>query len=128
MIISLTNATFIPEQQRINLKITATLTKLYYTISEVAEMFDVNNSLIRYWEKEFKSLKPQKNRKGDRKFMVKDIEEIARIYTLVKENGYTIDGAKKALGEAAETEAKNKNLLKKLESLKKNLKSLSSGL
>lgn len=86
-------------------------------------MFDVNNSLIRYWEKEFKSLKPQKNRKGDRRFMQKDIEEIAQIYTLVKENGYTIDGAKKALyenhhEEAVATTGGKETLLKKLESLK----------
>lgn len=73
------------------------LTKLYYTMGEVSEMFDVNPSLIRYWDKEFKALKLKKNKKGDRRFTVKDIELIAEIYTLVKERGFTIDGAKTEL-------------------------------
>lgn len=73
------------------------LTKLYYNIGEVAAMIGVSNSLIRYWESEFKTLKPQKTRRGDRKFTKKDIEELAKIYTLVKERGFTIEGAKKEL-------------------------------
>ena len=73
------------------------LTKLYYSIGEVARMFDVSHSLIRYWESEFKTLKPQKTSRGDRKFTKKDIDELAKIYTLVKERGFTIDGAKKEL-------------------------------
>ena len=73
------------------------LTKLYYSIAEVAEMFDVNTSLIRFWEKEFPSVKPKKNKKGNRLFTPKDILKIDRIYSLVKDRGYTLDGAKKAL-------------------------------
>jgi len=73
------------------------LTKLYYSIGEVAEMFDVSTSLIRYWETEFKNLKPQKSKRGDRKFTVKDIKELEKIYTLVKEKGYTLLGAQKEL-------------------------------
>ena len=73
------------------------LTKLYYSIGEVADMFEVNASLIRFWEKEFKSIKPKKNKKGNRMFTVQDIQTIDRIYYLVKDNGYTLDGARKAL-------------------------------
>jgi DNA-binding transcriptional MerR regulator len=71
--------------------------KLYYSIGEVAELFQVNTSLIRFWEKEFTVLKPKKNKKGNRMFTVKDIANIEQIYILVKERGYTLDGAKKAL-------------------------------
>lgn len=71
--------------------------KLYYTISEVAERFNVNPSLIRFWEKEFPILKPKKNKKGNRLFTKEDIEHFHRIYTLVKEDGYTLQGAKEKL-------------------------------
>lgn len=73
------------------------LKKLYYTIGEVAEMFNVNTSLIRFWEKEFKQIKPKKNSKGNRLFTVKDIQIFAQIYQLVKVEGFTLDGAKKML-------------------------------
>lgn len=73
------------------------LTKLYYTIGEVADMFSVNASLIRFWEKEFAIIQPKKNKKGNRLFTTKDIENFNKIYQLVKINGYTLDGAKKAL-------------------------------
>jgi DNA-binding transcriptional MerR regulator len=71
--------------------------KLYYSIGEVADIFGVNASLIRFWEKEFDAIKPKKNAKGDRKFTPKDIEMVHRIHDLVKVKGYTLDGAKKAL-------------------------------
>lgn len=73
------------------------LTKIYYSIGEVASIFDVNTSLIRFWEKEFTVIQPKKNKKGNRLFTVKDIEHFNKIYQLVKEQGYTLDGAKKAL-------------------------------
>lgn len=76
---------------------TSELTKLYYSIGEVAEMFDVNTSLIRFWEKEFPAIQPKKNKKGNRLFTPKEIAKIDRIYTLVKSEGYTLDGARKAL-------------------------------
>ena len=60
-------------------------------------MFGVSNSLIRYWETEFNALKPTKNKKGDRRFMVKDIRTLEKIYTLVKERGFTLEGAKKEM-------------------------------
>jgi len=73
------------------------LTKLYYSIGEVAGMFDVNASLIRFWEKEFTIIKPKKNKKGNRLFTPKDILNFNKIYSLVKEQGYTLEGAKLAL-------------------------------
>lgn len=73
------------------------LTKLYYTIGEVADMFNVNTSLIRFWEKEFNLIQPKKSKKGNRMFTPKDIENFNKIYHLVKTNGYTLEGAKKAL-------------------------------
>ncbi|HZH86686.1 MAG TPA: MerR family transcriptional regulator [Brumimicrobium sp.] len=73
------------------------LTKLYYSIGEVAQMFDVNTSLIRFWEKEFSSIKPKKNKKGNRLFSPESVLEIQKIYQLVKIDGHTLEGAKKAL-------------------------------
>ena len=73
------------------------LTKLYYTIGEVAEIFNVNTSLIRFWEKEFNIIQPKKNKKGNRLFTPKDILNFNKIYHLVKIKGFTLDGAKKAL-------------------------------
>ena len=68
--------------------------KRYYSIGEVASKFNVNASLIRFWEKEFSILKPKKNSKRNRKFTSNDIENFSKIYFLVKEKGYTIQGAK----------------------------------
>lgn len=73
------------------------LNKLYYTIGEVAEMFNVNHSLIRFWEKEFSIIQPKKNKKGNRLFTPKDIENFNKIYNLVKIQGFTLEGAKKEL-------------------------------
>jgi DNA-binding transcriptional MerR regulator len=71
--------------------------KLYYSIGEVATAFDVNTSLLRYWEQEFPILKPKKNKKGNRYFTPEDIKNLKIIYHLVKEKGYTLDGARIAL-------------------------------
>ncbi|MBS1571540.1 MAG: MerR family transcriptional regulator [Bacteroidetes bacterium] len=71
--------------------------KLYYSIGEVAKAFDVNASLLRYWEQEFPILKPKKNKKGNRYFTPEDIKNLKIIYYLVKEKGYTLDGARIAL-------------------------------
>lgn len=68
--------------------------KLYYSISEVSDMFEVNASTIRFWEKEFDILKPTKNKKGNRLFTQKDIENLRLIVHYVKEKGYTLNGAK----------------------------------
>ncbi len=73
------------------------LSKMYYSIGEVAEFLDVNTSLLRFWEKEFQFEVSKKNKKGNRLFTVKELEKINKIYQLVKIEGYTLDGAKKAL-------------------------------
>ncbi len=73
--------------------------KLYYTIGEVSDMFAVNSSLIRFWEKEFEVLKPKKNKKGNRLFTAEDVSNIKLIFHLVKERGYTLEGAKKKINE-----------------------------
>ena len=74
-----------------------TIEKLYYTIGEVAKMFEVNTSLIRFWEKEFDIIKPTKNKKGNRLFSKQDVDNFHTIYHLVKESGYTLAGAKEKL-------------------------------
>jgi DNA-binding transcriptional MerR regulator len=74
-----------------------TIEKKYYTIGEVAEQFDVATSLIRFWEGEFDIIKPKKNRKGNRQFTKEDIENVKLIYHLVKEKGFTLQGAKDML-------------------------------
>jgi DNA-binding transcriptional MerR regulator len=73
--------------------------KLYYSIGEVAKAFNVNASLIRFWEKEFDVISPKKNKKGNRYFTPQDIKNLKLIYHLVKERGYTLEGAKIALEE-----------------------------
>ena len=109
------------------MKVTTDLTKLYYSIGEVAEMFNVTTSLIRYWESEFTFLRPKKNRKGDRQFTKKDIEYLEKIYHLVKERGFTLEGAKKELrkkpAKKVTTTPKNELVLK-LKSLKSKLENL----
>jgi DNA-binding transcriptional MerR regulator len=107
------------------------LTKLYYTIGEVADMFQVNTSLIRFWEKEFSIIQPKKNKKGNRLFTPKDITNFDRIYELVKVKGYTLEGAKKALKSkevvSAETILSNDNsidsvnVVERLETIKSRL-------
>ena len=71
--------------------------KLYYSIGEVAKAFNVNASLIRFWEKEFEMIQPKKNKKGNRLFTKKDIESFKTIYYLVKVKGHTLEGAKQSL-------------------------------
>ena len=68
--------------------------KRYYTIGELAKAMEVNTSLIRFWEKEFDVLQPKKNAKGNRKFTAEDVKNLKLIYHLVKERGFTLDGAK----------------------------------
>lgn len=86
------------------------LNKLYYSIGEVADMFEVNASLIRFWEKEFTILKPKKNQKGNRQFTPKDIANIHKIYILVKEKGFTLDGAKKSMKAKESVQPENERI------------------
>lgn len=92
--------------------------KLYYSIGEVADMFKVNTSLIRYWEKEFDIIKPKKNKKGNRFFTQNDIENFHLIFHLVKERGMTLKGAKQKLKENKEDTENNFTVVSRLQEIK----------
>ena len=92
--------------------------KLFYSIGEVAEMFHVKTSLIRYWEKEFDIIRPKKNKKGNRLFTQADIDNFHLIFHLVKERGMTLKGAKKKIKENKEDTEKNFEVIKTLKELK----------
>ena len=92
--------------------------KLYYSIGEVSKMFDVNTSLIRFWEKEFSILKPKKNAKGNRLFTQKDVDNLHIIYNLVKERGFTLEGAKKKMKENKSDVMNEAEMLKSLKKVR----------
>jgi DNA-binding transcriptional MerR regulator len=119
------------------------LSKLYYSIGEVAQMLNVNASLLRFWEKEFKLKVSKKNAKGNRLFSVKEITQLKQIYQYVKIEGYTLEGAKKALKQKgnplhdstdssviltaeATGKADHAQVIQRLESIKEKLVSLST--
>lgn len=93
-------------------------TKLYYTIGEVAKVFNVNASLIRFWEKEFDVLKPKKNSRGNRIFTAEDIDNLRLIYHLVKERGYTLQGAKDKLKNNKEDVKTSSELVNSLQKIR----------
>ena len=95
--------------------------KRYYSIGEVAKAFDVNASLIRFWEKEFDVLQPKKNAKGNRKFTPEDIKNLKFIYHLVKERGFTLEGAKTHLKEEKQKSLETFEIINKLEHVKAQL-------
>ncbi len=106
------------------------LTKLYYSIGEVSVMFGVNTSLIRFWDKEFDIITPKKNKKGNRLFTPKDIKNLNKIYDLVKNQGFTLEGARKALKrrtpaqteiETTEESTASDDVIVKLEAIKSRL-------
>ena len=98
--------------------------KLFYKISEVAEIFDINISAVRFWEKEFDILKPKKNKKGNRLFTPKDIENIKIIHYLLKERGFTVEGAKKKLKENKLDTIDNVQIIGHLKEIRKFLSKL----
>lgn len=95
--------------------------KRYYAIGEVADAFNVNTSLIRFWEKEFDALKPKKNAKGNRLFTPQDIKNLELIYHLVKERGFTLEGAKIHLKEEKKKTLTNFEIIRKLQGIKSEL-------
>lgn len=95
--------------------------KRYYKIGEVAKAFDVNTSHIRFWEKEFDIIKPKKNAKGNRLFTKEDIENFKLIYNLVKERGFTLEGAKQKLKKNPDTVVKNHEIISRLEAVRSEL-------
>ena len=102
--------------------------KRYYGIGEVAEAFKVNTSLIRFWEKEFDVIQPKKNAKGNRKFTPEDIKNLELIYHLVKERGFTLEGAKTHLKEEKHKALSNFEIIRKLEGVKAKLINLKNQL
>ena len=94
--------------------------KLFYSMGEVAEMFDVNTSLIRHWESQFSILRPKRNKKGNRLFSPEDVANLKMIYHLVKERGMTLEGAKKALRKAPSESgvARDAELLERLQRIR----------
>ena len=92
--------------------------KLFYPIGEVAQMFEVSVSSIRYWEKEFDILKPKKNKKGNRMFTKKDVDNLKIIYHLTKERGFTLEGAKKKLRENKVDTIDNVEIINHLKSIR----------
>lgn len=102
--------------------------KRYYSIGELATAFDLNASTLRFWEKEFDTIKPKKNAKGNRMFTPKDVETLELIHHLLKERGYTIDGAKDYLKKQPKAELSDYELIKKLENIKNTLINLKNEL
>lgn len=94
------------------------IVKRYYSIGEVAEMFAVNASLLRHWETEFDTIRPKKNRKGERQYTQKDVETIRLIYGLVKDKGFTLQGAKDFMKQKNQEDAEKGAVIESLEKLK----------
>ena len=94
------------------------ITKLYYTMGEVTQIFDVNASQIRYYEREFEIIQPKKNKKGNRLFSPDDVENLRIIFSLVKDKGYTLQGAKDHLRSNKNEEKENQKVIDSLERLK----------
>lgn len=102
--------------------------KRYYKIGEVAKAFSLNTSHIRFWENEFDILKPKKNKKGNRLFTQEDIKNLKLIYHLVKEKGYTLEGAKSRMKNNSEELHSKQELISKLENIKAALKKIKNEL
>ncbi len=98
--------------------------KLYYSISEVADMFGVNQSHLRFWEKEFRQLSPKRNAKGTRFYSQEDIQIIKQIFFLVNDQKLTLDGAKKKLGQKKDVVSKQQEVVERLKMVKKELQGI----
>jgi DNA-binding transcriptional MerR regulator len=102
--------------------------KLFYSIGEVAKIFNVKTSLIRFWESEFDIIKPKKNKKGNRLFSPKDVENFHLIYHLVKERGFTLQGAKDKLKENKEDTINKVEIVARLKEIRRFLVDLKKGI
>lgn len=94
------------------------MAKLLYSMGEVTEMFDVNASLIRYWESKFDCIKPHKNKKGNRMFTPSDIENLKLIYHLVKEKGMTLEGANNTMKRRGKSVKRDVSILERLQNIR----------
>ena len=92
--------------------------KLYYTIGEVAKMLNVSTSMIRFWEKEFDIIQPKKNKKGNRLFRPEDVKNLHTVYHLVKERGFTLQGAKTKLNQNKEDTIDKAEIVRSLKKIK----------
>lgn len=110
------------------MKMLDNLTKRYYTIGEVSKITALSSSLLRFWETEFKELKPKKGSSGKRQYTKKDIEVICLIHNLLKEKGYTIEGAKTSLRTTLKQEEKIRSIADKLSKIKAELLLIKSSL
>ncbi len=107
---------------RIMLKKTTDLTKRYYSISEVVEMFpELSASRIRFWEGQFNTINPQKDSAGNRRFTKKDIDDLRLVYHLVQEKGFTLEGAKREIEDNAQRHIQKMELIDTLSDIKKML-------
>ncbi|ADY50925.1 transcriptional regulator [Pseudopedobacter saltans DSM 12145] len=104
------------------------INKLYYSIGEVAEMFDANTSMIRFYEKEFDILQPKKNAKGNRLFRPEDVENLKIIFHLIKDKGFTLQGAKEHMKSNKDEVVDNQKVIDSLEKLKAFMLKLNSEL
>lgn len=102
--------------------------KRYYKIGEVAKAFGVNVSLIRFWDNEFEIIKPKKNAKGNRLFTKEDVENFKLIYNLVKERGFTLDGARQKLKKNPKEVVNNHEIISRLEAVKAELQKIKNQL
>lgn len=102
--------------------------KLFYSISEVAQMFGVNESLLRYWEKEFPQITPKKGSRGIRQYRKEDVETIRLIYHLVKEKGMTLPGARQKLKDNKETTIRNFEIINRLKGIREELLAMKNAL
>lgn len=98
--------------------------KRYYTISEVAELFDVSKSLIRFWDTEFDVLKPHKNSKGERRFTRENLGQFQLIYHLVKERGFTLAGAKQEIEQHKDRLREKMDIIRRLRKVRIGLEKL----
>ena len=98
--------------------------KIYYSISEVAEMFQINQSNLRFWEKEFKQLKPRRNEKGTRFYSKDDLQLIEQIVFLVNDQKLTLEGVRKKLSDKKDVVAKQQEIKERLTTVREELKSM----
>ncbi len=113
-------STFAVERNNVMLNTDKNL-KLYYSISEVAAMIDVNESLLRFWEKEFPQLKPKKGGRGIRQYRKEDVETVKLIYHLVKERGMTLPGARQRMKDNREATMRNFEIVDRLKAIREEL-------
>ncbi len=102
--------------------------KRYYSIGEISKAFGVSTSLIRFWEKEFDILKPKKNAKGNRMFTPEDLKNLQLIFHLVKERGFTLEGAREHIKNSKKKSLDQMEIIQKLEHIKQELLNIKNNL